>query len=41
MVAALDGARLVRIPGAGHLSPLERPDEVAEALIDFLAEVSG
>jgi pimeloyl-ACP methyl ester carboxylesterase len=41
MAAAVDGARLVRVPGAGHLSPLERPDEVAEALAGFLAEVSA
>ncbi|MGH3016386.1 MAG: alpha/beta fold hydrolase, partial [Gaiellaceae bacterium] len=39
MAAAIDGARLVRIPRAGHLSPLERADEVAEALLAFLAEV--
>ena len=41
MAAAVDGARLVRVAGAGHLSPLERPDEVAEALVAFLAEVSA
>jgi pimeloyl-ACP methyl ester carboxylesterase len=41
MAAAIDGARLVRILGAGHLSPLERPDEVSEAMVDFLAEVGG
>jgi pimeloyl-ACP methyl ester carboxylesterase len=31
----------VRIPGAGHLSPLERPNDVSEPLVDFLAEMSG
>ena len=41
MAAAVDGARLVRIPGAGHLSPLERPDDVAESLVAFLAEASA
>jgi 3-oxoadipate enol-lactonase len=41
MAAAIEGARLVRLPGAGHLSPLERPRDVSEALVDFLAEVSG
>jgi pimeloyl-ACP methyl ester carboxylesterase len=31
--------RLVRLPGAGHLSPLERPDEVSEELLGFLHQV--
>jgi 3-oxoadipate enol-lactonase len=39
MAAAVDGARLVRVAGAGHLSPLERTDEVAEALVGFLEEM--
>jgi 3-oxoadipate enol-lactonase len=34
-------ARLVRIPGAGHLTPLERPDEFNEALLTFLQEVAS
>jgi pimeloyl-ACP methyl ester carboxylesterase len=41
MTAAVDGARLLRVPGAGHLSPLERPDEVSEALVAFVGEVSA
>jgi pimeloyl-ACP methyl ester carboxylesterase len=41
MADAVENARLARIPGAGHLSPLERPDDVSEALLDFLAERSG
>ena len=41
MAAAVDGARLVRVPSAGHLSPFERPDEVAKDLVPFLAEVSA
>ena len=41
MAAAIDRSRLVRVTGAGHLAPLERPDEVAEALAGFLAEVSA
>jgi pimeloyl-ACP methyl ester carboxylesterase len=41
MTAAVDGARLLRVPGAGHLSPLERPDEVSEALVGFVGEVSA
>jgi pimeloyl-ACP methyl ester carboxylesterase len=40
MVAALSNARFSRIDGAGHLAPLERPDAVAELLVDFLEEVA-
>lgn len=32
--------RIVRIPGAGHLSPLENPDDFDEALREFLDEVT-
>jgi 3-oxoadipate enol-lactonase len=39
MVAALPEARLARIPGAGHLTPLERPREFNEELLLFLHEV--
>jgi 3-oxoadipate enol-lactonase len=41
MAAALPQARLVHIPGAGHLAPLERPDELNRVLLSFLAELSG
>ena len=41
MVASLADARFLRIPGAGHLTPLERPDEVSAALLDFLREVAA
>lgn len=34
-------ARLVRMPGAGHLTPLERPDEFNRALLSFLGEVAS
>ena len=34
---AIPGARLVEIPGAGHMSPMERPAEVNAAILDFLA----
>ena len=40
MAAAIPGARLVEIPGSGHLSPMERPDEVNAAILDFLAELA-
>lgn len=36
MVAALPQAQLARIPGAGHLTPLERPREFNEELLLFL-----
>jgi pimeloyl-ACP methyl ester carboxylesterase len=31
--------RLADVPDAGHLLPLERPEPVAAALLDFLADV--
>ncbi len=34
--AGIPGARLVTIPGCGHLSPLECPDEVSRALTELL-----
>jgi 3-oxoadipate enol-lactonase len=37
MAAAIPGARLVVVPGAGHLSPMERPRAVAAAIGDFFA----
>ncbi|HET7322622.1 MAG TPA: alpha/beta fold hydrolase [Longimicrobiaceae bacterium] len=36
MAEAARDARLVVVPGAGHLTPVERPDEFAAALRDFL-----
>lgn len=41
MAAALPRGRLVVIPGAGHLAPLEAPAAVTGALLDLLAEVSA
>ena len=38
---AIPNARLVAIPGSGHLPPLERPDELNGALLSFLEEVAG
>lgn len=40
--AALSGSRrLVVVPGAGHLSTLERPGEVTGAMLDFLGELEA
>jgi pimeloyl-ACP methyl ester carboxylesterase len=36
MARAIPGARLVIVPGAGHLAVLEQPDAVNAALEDFL-----
>ena len=41
MADALPRARLVLLRGAGHLPPLERPDEFNDALLSFLAEVEA
>jgi pimeloyl-ACP methyl ester carboxylesterase len=41
MVGALTNARLTRIPDAGHLAPLERPETVARELVSFLKEVAS
>ena len=35
----IKNARLVTIEHAGHLSPIEKPDKVSEALRDFLCQV--
>ncbi|MEX2102348.1 MAG: alpha/beta fold hydrolase [Gaiellaceae bacterium] len=40
MVAALPRARLVTLAGAGHLTPLERPEEFNKAVLDFLVGVT-
>ena len=37
MVAAIPGAGQVVVPACGHLSPLERPQAVTEALVGFLS----
>ncbi|HLH69166.1 MAG TPA: alpha/beta fold hydrolase [Candidatus Dormibacteraeota bacterium] len=41
MAAAIPGARLVVVPDCGHLSPMERPAEVTEALVGWLREGTG
>jgi 3-oxoadipate enol-lactonase len=38
IAAAIPGARLITIEGAGHLSALERPREAGELLANFFAE---
>ena len=37
MAQGIRGARLVTVPGCGHLATLERPLEVTRALLDWLA----
>lgn len=37
LAAAIPGARLALVDGAGHASAWERPDAVAAVLADFLA----
>ena len=37
MAAAIPGARLVTVPGTGHLTPMERPKAVAGALAEFFS----
>ena len=36
LAARIRGARLVRIPGAAHISNLERPQEFNRAVLEFL-----
>lgn len=38
MAGAIPGARLVRIPDCGHLSTLERPEAVTEALTEWMRQ---
>jgi 3-oxoadipate enol-lactonase len=37
LAARIPGARLVELPGAGHLANLEQPEDFARAVADFLA----
>jgi pimeloyl-ACP methyl ester carboxylesterase len=39
MAAAVKGARLVRIPGAGHLPNVERPEPFTRALAEFFGSL--
>ena len=36
MATAIPGARLAVVPGAGHLTPMERPEATTALLADFL-----
>jgi pimeloyl-ACP methyl ester carboxylesterase len=38
IAGGIPGARLVTVPGSGHLSPIERPGLVTEVLVKFLRE---
>jgi len=37
MAAGIPGARLVKVPGCGHLSTLERPEAVTKAMVEWLS----
>lgn len=39
--ALIPGARLATIPGAGHLTPLEQPERVADLMTAFIAGAAG
>jgi YbgC/YbaW family acyl-CoA thioester hydrolase len=39
LAAGVPGARLVIVPGAGHLPPVERPSETTAAILEFLRVV--
>ncbi|MDR7487139.1 MAG: alpha/beta fold hydrolase [Armatimonadota bacterium] len=41
MAAAIPGARLVVVPGAGHLANLERPEAFTAAVREFLADLEA
>ena len=38
MAAAIRGARLVTVPDCGHLSTMERPQEVTHALVEWMSD---
>ncbi len=41
IAARIAGARMVRIPRAGHMSPIDAPEAVTAALADFLGAVAS
>jgi pimeloyl-ACP methyl ester carboxylesterase len=40
LAALLPQSRLVELPDAGHLTPLEKPDELKEEMFVFLSELA-
>jgi pimeloyl-ACP methyl ester carboxylesterase len=40
MAEAIPGARVVVIPGAGHVPPLERPAATTQTLVEFLRAIT-
>lgn len=41
LAESIPGARLVEIPGAGHLTPIESPEPFNRAILEFLSERFG
>lgn len=41
IASAIPAARYVEIPAAGHMAPLERPQAVNTAMVEFLNQISG
>ncbi len=41
LAAAIPGARLVEVPGAGHMLPYEEPDQLAEIILSAGADTKG
>jgi pimeloyl-ACP methyl ester carboxylesterase len=37
MAAGIPGAKLVKVPGCGHLSTMERPEAVTKALVEWMS----
>jgi 3-oxoadipate enol-lactonase len=37
--AAIPGSRLEVVPGAGHMTPIEKPEEVSQLIVEFLSSV--
>jgi pimeloyl-ACP methyl ester carboxylesterase len=38
IAAGIDGARLVTVADCGHLTPIERPEQVTQALVEWLRD---